>query len=390
VTNDPMGHTPGKVLLNGNAETLDRFVQLADRCLGESTHRDPVTRDRDQVLVCTAAWGKTELNDAQIHRGFAATGRGHDGENILNLELYSSVQRYLDSRDVVKSLYEEHEHLWWELFHSYSAENAATVQHLRDVWERAVEKAPDPDMYQFLKMGDRLPPGPRTRPMQQFLRAAYSGELQRQVAALIDADTRHEERLHKLWSHFHFAAGLEFDPYWNELRRQLIKRILQSNVIVLPGGSPSTLLVGFRFFRLEGVLTEALRRGTSFFGTSAGAMVLGRRVVIFHDHREPREEFQLLENGVGLLEGLQIFPHCTDRVQTEDPANLAYLAARFDDRSCIGLNAGSVLELVPENGRWRATSVGDEDVVIFDHTGEKLRYPPGEPIESLMGASLVE
>jgi hypothetical protein len=382
---DPMGTTPGKVLLNGNAETLDRFVHLAHRCLGESTHRDPVTRERDQVLICTGAWGRTELNDAPLRRGFAETGRGQDGENVINLELYTSVQRYLDARDVVKSLYEEHQSLWWELFNAYSAENAGTVERLRDAWNRATEKADAPNMYAFLSSGERLPPGPRTRPMQQFLRAAYSGQLQRQVRSLITADARHEERLRDLWQHFHFAAGIEFDPYWNELRETLMRRILQSNVIVLPGGSPSTLLVGFRFFQLEGALTEALRRGTSFFGTSAGAMVLGRRVVIFHDHREPREEFQLLERGVRLVEGLQVFPHVSDRVQTEDPANLAYLAARFDDRFCVGLNAGSVLELVPEGGRWRATSVGDDDVVIFDRTGEKLRYEPGDTVETLMG-----
>ncbi|MCB9677124.1 MAG: Type 1 glutamine amidotransferase-like domain-containing protein [Alphaproteobacteria bacterium] len=387
MTSDPMGSTPGKVLLNGNAETLDRFVQLAHRCLGDSTHRDPVTRERDQVLIITGAWGKTELNDAPVRKGFADTGRGHGGKNIINLELYTSVQRYLKARDVVRSLYEEHEHLWWELFNAYSAENAGTVERLREAWNRAAEKAEAPDMYQFLTLGERLPPGPRTRPMQQFLRAAYSGQLRRQVEGLVEADLRHEERLRDLWIHFHHAAGIEFDPYWNELRGELVRKILQSNVIVLPGGSPSMLLIGFRFFQLEGVLTEALRRGTSFFGTSAGAMVLGRRVVIFHDHREPREEFQLLENGVRLVEGLQIFPHCTDRVQTEDPANLAYLAARFNDRFCVGLNAGSVLELVPERGRWRAHSVGDEDVVVFDRTGEKLRYPPGAHVESLMGQS---
>ncbi len=378
---DPMGATPGRVLLNGNAETLDRFVQLAHRTLGASTHRDPVTRERDQVLICTGAWGRTELNDAPLRKGFAATGRGQGGKHVVNLELYTSVQRYLERRDVVKSLYEEHEQLWWELFHSYSDENAATVQHLRDAWKRAQEKTDRPDMARFLSRGPMLPPGPRTRPIHQFLRASYAGRLQRMVHTLREADLRHEEQLEDLWQHFHHAAGIEFDPYWQELRDELVRKILQSNVIVLPGGSPSTLLVGFRFFNLTGVMNEALRRGTSFFGTSAGAMVLGRRVVIFHDHREPREEFQLLENGVRLVEGFQVFPHCTDRVQTEDPANLAYLAARFSDRWCVGLNAGSVMALRPREGRWEAQSVGDEDVVVFGRDGQKLRFAPGEPIE---------
>lgn len=381
MTSDPMGESQGRVLLNGNAETLDRFVSLAHRTLGPSTHRDPITRERDQVLICTGAWGRTERNDAPIRKGFAATGRGQDGKNIINLELYTSVQTYLEKRDVVRSLYEEHEHLWWELFHSYSDENSSTVQHLRDAWKRAQEKTDAPSMARYLADGERLPPGPRTRPIQQFLRASYAGKLQRVVRTLREADARHEEHLGDMWSHFHHAAGIEFDPYWQELRRELVRKILQSNVIVLPGGSPSTLLVGFRFFNLGGVMNEALRRGTSFFGTSAGAMVLGRRVVIFHDHREPREEFQLLENGVRLVEGFQFFPHCADRVQTADPANLAYLAARFADRWCVGLNAGSVMQLIPRDGRWDASSVGDEDVVVFGRDGEKLRFAPGDSID---------
>ena len=378
---DPMGATAGRVLLNGNAETLDRFVQLADRCLGPSTHRDPVTRERDQVLICTGAWGRTELNDAPLRKGFANTGRGQGGKNVINLGVYTAVQTYLENRHMVKSLYEEHEQLWWELFQSYSDENAGTVQNLRDAWNRAQEKTVDADMARFLADGERLPPGPRARPIQQFLRASYAGKISRMVQTLREADERHEERLAELWQHFHHAAGIEFDPYWQELREDLIRKILQSNAIVLPGGSPSTLLVGFRFFNLAGAMNEALRRGTSIFGTSAGAMSLGRRVVIFHDHREPREEFQLLENGIRLVEGFQILPHCTDRVQTEDKANLAYLSARFSDRWCIGLNAGSVVELRPKEGRWDAHSVGDEDIVVFGRDGEKLRFAPGEPVD---------
>jgi hypothetical protein len=60
--------------------------------------------------------------------------------------------------------------------------------------------------------------------------------------------------------------------------------------------------------------------------------------------------------------------------------NLAYLAARFRHRACVGLNQGSVLELVPSNGRWKGRSVGDEDVVVFGHTGEKHRFPPGSAV----------
>lgn len=382
---DPMGDAPGRILLNGNAESIERFVKLAHRTLGPSRHRDPAVREREAVLICTGAWGPTELNDAALRRGFARTGRGLRGRFVNNLGVYTAMMTFLAERDVVRTLYDEHEQVWWALFKAYTAENGATVARLRDAWQHASEKLPGVTMHELLHLGENLPPGPRTRPVSVFLKGAYAAAVGRAVQALQEADERHARTLSELWTHFHLAAGCEFDPLWQELRAGLVQRILDASCIVLPGGSPSRLLVGFRFFQLEGVLVEALRRGTSVFGTSAGAMAFGRRVVVFNDRANPREEFQLLENGLRVVEGLQIFPHCTDRVQTDDPANLAYLAARFRHRACVGLNQGSVLELTPAGGRWRARSIGEEDVVVFGPLGEKRRYGAGEEVPEIQG-----
>jgi hypothetical protein len=294
------------------------------------------------------------------------------------------VQELLGRREVVRALYEEHTAVWWELWNTYIAENDARVASLRDGWQRAKERLEDPSMVRFLSGRAERPPGPRTRPVSQILDEAYRGRVHRSLVSLQDADERRSRVQRDLWDHFHVAAGLEFDPLWRKLRDDLADRLLTASLVALPGGSPSRLLVGFRFFRLEGVLTEALRRGTCFFGSSAGAMALGRRVVVFHDKSEPRSEFQLLENGVGLVEGLQVFPHCTDRVQTQDPANLAYLHARFSDRICVGLNAGSVLDLRPEAGQWVGRSVGDEAVVVFGRTGQSHRVEPGGMMPALV------
>lgn len=377
MSSDPMGEQPGRVLLNGNAETVERFVQLAHSSLGPPRHRDPFVRERDTVVVCTGAWGPGELGDAPLRQAIADTGRGN-GVNVVNLELYTSVRRYLAERQVVSALYDEHEDVWQELVRSYGAENDQTVARLRDAWDQA--RARDIAPVSLLAVGGRLSPGPPTRPTSHFLRSAYGGQAERAVHALIEADDRHAADLRELWSHFQLAAGLVFDPLWIELRNRLVERILGATALLLAGGSPSLLLVGFRFFQLEDVLAEALRRGTSYFGTSAGAMVLGRRVVVFNDRGVPRQEFQLQENGVGLVEGLQVFPHCTDRVQVDDPANLSYLAARFDHRTCVGLNQGSILQLEPEDGTWQACSVGDEDIVVFGRDGQKRRIAPGQAL----------
>lgn len=383
-SSDPMGERPGKILLNGNAESIARFVGLADRCLGPSTHRDPAVRDRDEIAVCTAAWGPTELDDGALRRGLAEVGRGSGGRFVGNLGIYTAMHRFLAERPVVRALYEEHEVVWHELDASYRLENDATVSRLREAWDRTRALLPDVTLHGLIARGDDLPPGPRTRPTAAILRNACAGRLRRYVEDLWEADERHGTALKQLWSHFHLAAGIEHDALWQEQRHQLSRAILGASAVVLPGGSPARLLLGFRFFSLADVLTEALRRGTSFFGSSAGAMCLGRRVVVFNDKGNPRQEFRLLENGLRLVEGLQIFPHVADRVQMDDPANLAYLAARFRHRACVGLNQGSVLELVPDDGAWAARSVGDEDTVVFGHDGTKRRFAPGDAVAALL------
>jgi hypothetical protein len=382
-SSDPMGERPGKILLNGNAESIDRFVTLANRTLGPSTHRDELRRLEDRICVCTAAWGPTELNDAAVRRAFARAGRGNAGRFVSNLGIYTAVQRFLAERPVVQALYDEHESVWRELTASYTLENDATVARMRSLWDRARVALPGRTFHELVSGPDELPPGPRTRPIQVFLETAYSAQFRRAVADLWEADERQASALKQLWTHFHLAAGIEFDPLWQELRHALTSAVLDASAVVMPGGSPSRFLIGWRFFQMEHTVTEALRRGVSVFGTSAGAMCLGRRVVVFNDRGIPRQEFQVLENGLRLVEGLQIFPHVTDRVQTDDPMNLAYLAARFRHRACIGLNQGSVLELVPAQGRWRAVSVGDEDVVVFGRSGEKHRYPPGTHVTDI-------
>jgi len=288
--------------------------------------------------------------------------------------------RVLREREVVKSLYDEHSHAWEQLYASYCEENDALVSNLRQAWDRAHGELNTPTMHTLLSAGDRMRPGPPTRPVQQYVERGYAQRLQRHVNALVKADDRRSAAMSELWEHFHLAAGLGFDSLWHELREMMSATLLQSSLVVLTGGDPAKLLIALRFFQLQDVLVEAVRRGAHVFGSSAGAMVLGRRVVIFHDRRNPRQEFQLFDNGIGLVGGFQVFPHVNDRLQTEDPNNLAYLAARFRHRTCVGLNAGSTLGLEPAEGSWRAWSAGDDDVVVFDPTGTKRRLAPGEEL----------
>ena len=106
-------------------------------------------------------------------------------------------------------------------------------------------------------------------------------------------------------------------------------------------------------------------------------------MIVYNDFASdfgPRREFQLFDRGFGLVKHLQLFPHCMDRIQTDDSDNLAYLAQRFRNRVCVGLNEESLLQFEMEP-RLRCCSLGDGDAVyVFNDQGEKLAYHRGHEI----------
>jgi hypothetical protein len=113
-------------------------------------------------------------------------------------------------------------------------------------------------------------------------------------------------------------------------------------------------------------------------------MVLCERVIVYDDLATTPRDFQLYDRGLGLVRELQLFPHCMERIQTDDPDNLAYLARRFRHHLCVGLNQRSFLLL--EYGPTRATSLGaDDGVYVFDHGGRKNCYRRGEALSLTNG-----
>lgn len=375
-TSDPMGLAAGRVLMNGNAETPERFCALASQGAGLSRHRDPAHRAADRVLVVTASWGAGEGNDAPLRRGFVDQGR----PQVDNLALWTSMATFLRQRPVVQGILDEHRGAWEQLHAAYAVENDALTHAMRDAWARARESLGIDRFPRLLKRGDRQVPGPPTRPVGHLIEHVLAQGVQRHIEALVQADDLRAQTLQELWAHFRLAAGLAFDSLWIEQRRALCRRLLEASLIALAGGDPLTLLTALHFYELDGVFVEAVRRGTHVFGSSAGAMVMGQRIIVFHDRRLPRQEFLLLDHGIGLSRGVQIFPHVHDRLHTEDPFNLAYLSARFRHRLCVGLNAGSTLALQPDQGHWRMWSAGEEDLVVFGPEGNKIRVPPGNPV----------
>jgi cyanophycinase-like exopeptidase len=361
----------GRILFNGNggSELIERAAPVI---LGAAGGRPP------KVLLVTAAWGPGEFGASGLKDALWEAGLPRE-QPVENLCAWHTWMGFLERRPDVARLH---------------AEIAAARQEVRDWYiERTrfdadmvkaganLARRHDPS-FRVGALDPRSPVGAaQLQPTADFLVEAIGTEIRASLATLVENDERMLVALTAAEEQLLARAGLRYDGHWQAERNRLEARILSADAILLLGGSPTKLLDALRFFDLQPALLETLRRGATLVATSAGALVLCQRMIVFDDgNPDPRQRhFQLLDRGLGLVGGLQVLPHCMDRIHTDDPDNLAYLARRFGDRHCVGLNRESYLLVEP--GAGRATSVGEHDgVYVFGEDGRKLRYHRGEAL----------
>ena len=304
---------------------------------------------------------------------------GYD-HNLQNLSLFHAYQEFCRREPALANQWVERESLLQESRDIYLEKNNFFAAQMRRALGQLKSRFPERALARVLSDPSRQfahPPahfdGPRL--VGFFLEQ----DLKDTMSRLVENDERMVELLSDLDQQFVDGTGLHQNENWQELRHGLEQRILSANSMMIFGGNLRTLHRCCVFFRLREVLMEALRRGTSFFTVSAGSLILCERIIIYDDFASGRE-FQLYDRGFGLVRHLQLFPHCMDRIQTDDSDNLAYLAYRFQNRTCVGLNQESFL-LMQAQPELRCTSVGDQDgVYVFDNRGEKRCYRKGEDI----------
>lgn len=370
----------GALLLNGNARTPGDLVSVAAPLLLSSRHVDPAVASARKVVLVTAGWENEHDEGAVKQRlnelGLPSRVEGGFDRAIENLSLGQELERVLADNPDFARAFAELEHTRERARSFYLAHNA----HLVAVLRRAIHDAKELDPTESLaRLADRelTPRGADAVSLHRFMLAR---ELRHALDTLEGNDDRMAELSSQLDQIGLSGVGLTYTQGWHDARARLEARILGANAIVFFGGNLDRLLGALRFFRLAEVLEEALRRGTVIVGSSAGAMVLCDRVIVYDDFAHERREFQLWERGLGIVRALQLLPHCMERIQTDDPDNLAYLARRLRHRVCVGLNEGSFLLLDLANDT--ATSFGHEDrVYVFNPLGDKRAHARGEIID---------
>lgn len=381
----------GRILFNGNFPDDAAFAERMGEWMDASRHVDDEVRRSRKVLLVTAGWEAREHDEGHVKRALGRVGipsRMVDGYdvNLQNLSAWHACEELAAREPALAARWRAREALVDEIRTQYLEKNAFHIGLLRRTLAHLRERA-GPH-----RLGDLLAelPGALAHPPDdlddhRLLTHFLVRDLGDIIAALCENDDRMVEKLRALDAHFSAATGIAHNAAWRELRARLADRVLSASAIFIYGGHLGALHRSLSFFRLRDVFVEALRRGACIFAVSAGSLLLCDRIIVYNDFPSelgPRREFQLFDRGFGLVRQLQIFPHCTDRIQTDDEDNLAYLAHRFRNRTCVGLNEGSFLLVDPSRSAGGpAVSVGrDDDVYVFDRQGRKQRRRFGENV----------
>src|SRR5262245_48383855 len=373
-----MGHMRGAILFNGNAETEAHLVHAAAPLLLSSRHVDPQVATGRTVLLVTAGWAENEHEEGHVKQALNGIGlrSSFDGgfdRALVNLSLGQEIRDLFRDAPLLADAWREHRRAV-DMARAFYLEHNA---HLITLFRRTLTHARQVDT--SLTLARLVAEDGRGHEGRPLVRDALGREIQQALRTLEANDDHLVDLLRETEQRAFDAAGVTYHPAWRAARERLESRILSANAVMLFGGRLDLLLDGLRFFQLREPMAEALRRGATFIAMSAGAMVLCERVIIYNDLAETPRDFQLYDRGLALCREFQLFPHCMERIQTDDPDNLAYLARRFRHHVCVGLNQRSFL-LLDLAGR-RAVSAGlDDGVYVFDPEGRKVCYREGQPI----------
>jgi hypothetical protein len=184
--------------------------------------------------------------------------------------------------------------------------------------------------------------------------AGYEGlvapQLEGAIAGLRALDDEHVQRIRSI----HVEFQLRWKPFERESialqRRELEATLKDCSALCIAGGNVGILLNRLRMF---GVLD--MLRGQPIFAWSAGAMVLTERIVLFHDFPpQGAGDPEVLEAGLGAVEGLVALPHADRRLALDDRARVSLFARRFAPALCAALAPRTRLDW--SDGRWSGES----------------------------------
>lgn len=184
----------------------------------------------------------------------------------------------------------------------------------------------------------------------QLLRAEGDAELLRleqraAISQLRALDRHHLRRIAAIHADFDQHRKAMDIPAATAQREEVWRLVDNAGLILIAGGHVAVLLNRIRLFRLGELLAKK-----PIVAWSAGAMVLGERIVLFHDNApQGRRNAEVLDAGLGIVPGLVPLPHARTRLDWSSRTRMALFARRFAPSRCCTLDVGSLIRV--EDGK---------------------------------------
>lgn len=265
-----------------------------------------------RIAAVTAGWEEREAEDDELS--------AHLGGRTINLRLYARGQD-VSARDP-------------ELFQAVRARSDA----LRTIHE----------IYQ-LRLTHELSAANELlrRELDDPSHAYLSAECEAAIEAVRRLDAFHAQRMGEIYREFE-ERWMPFERPAVALHRRELALILQEvECLCVAGGHVGRLMQHLRLFGLFGILPEI-----PVIGWSAGAMVLGERIVLFHDTPpQGTGNAEVYDVGVGLCRGVVPLPHASKRLQLGNLCRVRLMARRFRGSLCAVLDPRTRLDWTGR--RWR-------------------------------------
>jgi peptidase E len=163
-----------------------------------------------------------------------------------------------------------------------------------------------------------------------------------QVRAL---DRHHVTRIAAIHHEFDVRRAALDIPTATAQRDKVLEKVAGAGLVLIAGGHVAVLLNRMRLFRLYDSLLHK-----PVIAWSAGAMVLGERIVLFHDDAPQGErDAEVLDAGLGIVHRLIPLPHAKSRLDWSSRTRMALFSRRFAPAACCTLDSGSMIRI--ESGR---------------------------------------
>jgi peptidase E len=192
----------------------------------------------------------------------------------------------------------------------------------------------------------RLRLNPAMAAARQLMRLTGQADLLRleQRAAITQVralDRHHVRRIAAIHREFDRRRARLDIPTATAQRNEVQEQVARAGLILIAGGHVAVLLNRIRLFRLGECLVQK-----PVIAWSAGAMVLGERIVLFHDDApQGQRDAEVLDAGLGIVSNLIPLPHARTRLDWSSRTRMALFSRRFAPAACCTLDNGSMIRL---------------------------------------------